>query len=99
MLQRLFFVALFSFVSPWILAQFSIVGYAPQFINQPIYLWKYEDFMSERLTIVQNTTVDARGIFRFKGQGNEIQKMMIGTDQQKGYLYTEPNRKYNIEFI
>ncbi len=99
MLQRLFFVALFSFMSPWILAQFSIVGYAPQLINQPIYLWKYEDFMSERLSIVQNTTVDARGIFRFKGQGNEIQKMMIGTDQQKGYLYTEPHRKYNIEFI
>jgi hypothetical protein len=80
-------------------AQVSIIGHAPQFANQRFYLWKYEDFISDKLSLVQDTVVSDRGIFKFSTKVSQIQKMVLGNDQLTAYLYVQPNAKYKVEFI
>jgi len=80
-------------------AQVSIIGLAPQFANQRFYLWKYEDFISDKLSLVQDTVVSDRGIFKFNTKVSQIQKMVLGNDQLTAYLYVQPNAKYTVEFI
>lgn len=86
-------------VSTILAAQVSIIGHAPQFLNQRFYLWKYDDFISGKLTLIQDTVVNERGIFKFSTNVSQIQKMVLGNDQLTAYLYVQPKGKYNVEFI
>jgi hypothetical protein len=86
-------------ISTILAAQVSIIGHAPQFPNQRFYLWKYEDFISGKLSLIQDTLVSDRGIFKFRTDVSQIQKMVLGNDQLTAYLYVQPNSTYTVEFI
>lgn len=80
-------------------SQVRIIGHAPQFVNQRFFLWRYDDFISGKKTLVQDTSVNAQGIFKFQVNVDQIKKFVIGNDQLTAYLYVQPNAKYNVEFI
>lgn len=80
-------------------AQATIVGYAPQFNGKKFFLWKEEDFLSKKRVVIQDTIVNAKGIFRFKVAPGPIQKYFIGNNDLFGYLYVQNGAQYKIEFI
>ena len=80
-------------------AQVTIIGYAPQFQNQRFHVWKYKDFLSGSLQEIQETQVNDEGVFTVQLPINQIQKLVVGNEKLTGYLYVQPNSRYNIEFI
>lgn len=99
--MRLRYLLLFNFVIFKFLysAQVTIIGYAPQFKNQRFHVWNYKDFLSGALEELEQVVVSEEGIFKFNLPINEIQKLVLGNEQLSGYLYVQPNSRYNIEFI
>ncbi|MCF8220612.1 MAG: hypothetical protein K9I97_03930, partial [Cryomorphaceae bacterium] len=80
-------------------AQVTIMGYAPQFQNQRFHVWEYKDFLSGSLQEIQETQVNDEGVFTVQLPINQIQKLVVGNEKLTGYLYVQPNSRYNIEFI
>jgi thiol-disulfide isomerase/thioredoxin len=80
-------------------AQVKIIGIAPEFTGKTFSAWRIDDFLNNHKTLIQTYTVDTMGIFRFTLPLDKIEKVIIGTDAFNGFLYTQPNAKYNLEFL
>lgn len=83
----------------YVVAQSTIIGFAPQFKQQRFFLWKEADFLSKKKTIVSETLVDSQGVFQFKIPPGAIEKYTVGTEQLNGYLLVQNGAKYQLEFI
>ena len=93
------FTGLFTLLSLFVYSQFQVIGLAPQFANESMFLWKYEDFLSGRLSLLQETTISEDGVFKFNGQTTGITKLVLGTEELKSYIYVQPKGNYKVEFI
>lgn len=80
-------------------SQFEIIGIAPQFANESMYLWKFEDYLSGRLSLLQETTISEDGVFKFNGTSNGITKLVLGTEDLRSYIYVQPKGRYKVEFF
>lgn len=87
------------FVVLSIQAQSTVIGFAPQFKQQRFYLWKETDFLSKKKTVISETVVDDRGIFRFETPKGPIVKYTVGTEDLNGYFFAENGGVYRLEFI
>lgn len=94
------FVLLFALCCQMsVLSQAGIIGYAPQFKQQTFFLWKESDFISKKKTLVAETRVNEKGIFKFEVPKGDIEKYTIGTEELNGYLYVQNGAKYTLEFL
>ena len=80
-------------------SQVRILGHAPQLINERIYLWRYDDFISGKKSLIQDTSVNNQGIFKFEVKTDKIEKFVIGNEQLTSFLYVQPDAFYKVEFL
>ncbi len=74
----------------------TIKGYAPKYIGKTIEINQLEDFISQRETRLAISEVKADSTFSMTFANNQIQKVIIRSDNNFSYIYIEPNKTYEI---
>lgn len=74
----------------------EVKGYAPGYVGQKIELFEIEDYLSMREALIATTTVEADSTFKFQFFNDKIQKVILKSNKNKGYLYIQPNAKYEV---
>ncbi len=74
----------------------TVKGYAPAYVGQKIELYEIEDYLSMREALVATTTVEADSTFKFQFFNDKIQKVIIKSNKNKGYLYIQPDAQYEV---
>lgn len=74
----------------------EVKGYAPAYVGQKIELYEIEDYLSMREALIATTTVEADSTFKFRFFNDKIQKAVIKSNKNKGFLYIQPNAKYEV---
>lgn len=74
----------------------EITGYAPAYVGQKIEVFEIEDYLSMREALIATTIVEADSSFRFQFFNNKIQKVIIKSNKNRGYMYIQPDAKYEV---
>lgn len=96
--KSLSLACLFALVSILGLSQkiTQVSGYAPAYVGQKIELYEIEDYFSMREALVATTTVEADSSFSLRFLNDKIQKIVIKSNKNKGYIYVQPDAKYEV---
>lgn len=96
-IKKLFFLfnILVSF-SVWSQTITEIKGYAPAYVGQKIEIFEIEDYFSLREKLVATSTVGTDSTFKFSFYNDRIQKVIIRSNKNKGFLYIQPKAKYEV---
>lgn len=101
-MQKIKFIGLILFL---VIAQLGLAqgkkttevrGYAPAYVGQKIELYEIEDYFSMREGLIAATTVEADSSFKFQFFNDKIQKIVVKSNRNKGYMYIQPGGKYEV---
>lgn len=76
----------------------KITGLAPSYVGKTIELFEIEDYLSYRKKLIASTTVQPDSTFQFYTETDHKQKVIIQADNNYGYLYIQPDAKYDLFF-
>jgi len=91
----LFFCA-FSFFS--LTQEVTISGIAPAYVGNSIEVYEYKDYLSKLERLISSTTVKEDSTFNLFLNVKEVQKVIVKSGNNKGFLFVQPNGKYNVLF-
>lgn len=88
---------LISFMTFSVTAQsVTVSGIAPSYVNQDIEIYEIEDYFSMKERLVASTKVNADSTFSVVISSSYIQKIVIHAADNSGFLYVQPNSRYNL---
>ena len=76
----------------------TISGVAPGSLGNKIEVYQTEDYISDRQSVIASTQVEMDSSFKLTFNLNEIERLTIKSNNNRGYLYVQPNGKYNVLF-
>lgn len=76
----------------------TISGYAPSYVGKAIEVYVIEDYFSNTQVRIATAKVKADSTFSLYVSSDISQKVVIKSLNNKGFLYIQPNSKYNILF-
>ncbi|NRA11228.1 MAG: hypothetical protein HRT57_04655 [Crocinitomicaceae bacterium] len=76
----------------------SVSGLAPAYIGKKIRVYKIEDYLSYKQTMIASTTVDVDSTFSMTFKCDEIQKVIVKSNNNRGFIYIQPKGDYSIFF-
>lgn len=76
----------------------KIEGLAPGYVGENIEVYKVQDYFSMKEELLATTEVNADSTFKLYFYNDITQKVIIRSKNNKGYLYIEPNRSYDVYF-
>ena len=79
--------------------QVKIYGTNKSYSGDELIFYKYEDRLSFKTKELSTAKVDTSGYFEFFIEINETQQAYIFLYVYKGYIYLEPNKKYEIQCL
>ena len=74
-----------------------IRGIAKYYKNHPIQLYKIDDYISNKESLIESSIVDSNGIFQFKIRNVPTQKLLLRSRRNIAYIYVQPNSEYFFE--
>ena len=74
-----------------------IRGIAKYYKNHPIQLFKIDDYISNKESLIESSRVDSNGIFQFKIPNIPTQKVLLRSRRNTAYLYVQPDSEYFFE--
>lgn len=89
----LFFLLLSGTVSA---QSVTISGIAPTYVGKDIEVYEIEDYFSNSERLIASSTVAADSTFSLKFSSPITQKVVVKGMNNKGFLYVQPEAKYNI---
>jgi thiol-disulfide isomerase/thioredoxin len=94
-----FFILCFTILAGNCFAQTSVIhGDAPQLISKRILVYGSEDHISERVLLLDSTTIDEEGHFELEVPVNEFRYVSITADYISAQMYLQTGTTYDIEF-
>ena len=96
MLKHLLYISLF--LTHLCYGQISLKGYAPSYVGQTIEIYGIEDYFSGKEHVIASATVQPDSTFSFTLDIPSTRKILIKSNNNKGFLYVQPNGKYNVFF-
>ncbi len=89
----LFFLLLSGTVSA---QSVTISGIAPSYVGKDIEVYEIEDYFSNTERLIASSTVDSDSTFSVKFSSPITRKVVVKGMNNKGFMYVQPNAKYNI---
>lgn len=78
----------------------TVQGTAPDYKGEIIKLFQYDDLLTERLSIIDNTIVDEEdGSFAFTVEIDEIQPLLLRIGTVNCRFYGTPDKDYQLTFM
>ena len=74
----------------------TISGIAPAYVGKNIEIYEIEDYFSNSERLLNTVKVEADSTFSIRMVFPTIQKIAIKGLNNKGYIYVQPNAKYNL---
>lgn len=74
----------------------TISGIAPAYVGKDIEIYEIEDYFSNSERLLNAVKVEADSTFSIRIAFSSVQKIAIKGLNNKGYIYVQPNAKYNI---
>ncbi len=91
----LFFI-FFTFLCFNLHSQTIITGKAGTFSGDSLFLYTYNDKITETPDLISETKVDKQGNFKFSFKITKTQRVFVDLPVFRAFLYVEPNKKYTI---
>lgn len=89
----------FLFISGILSAQtVTISGHAPGYVGKRIEIYRIEDYVSNRQSLITSAVVGSDSLFSMTFTSKIVQKIIIKSNNNRGFLYVQPNGKYSIFF-
>lgn len=76
----------------------SISGHAPSYVGKRIEIYRIEDYVSQRQSLITSAIVGPDSLFSLSFQSEDIQKVIVKSNNNRGFLYVQPNGKYSVFF-
>ncbi|MFT6244939.1 MAG: hypothetical protein ACJA0U_002423 [Salibacteraceae bacterium] len=76
----------------------SISGLAPAYIGKKIRVYKIEDYISNKQTLIGSATIGIDSSFNMTINCDEIQKIVVKSNNNRGFIYIQPKGDYSIFF-
>lgn len=76
----------------------TISGTAPAYVGYSIEVYEYKDYLSKLERLIGSATVEDDSTFTLHLNVNQVQKVILKSKNNKGFLFVQPNAKYNILF-
>jgi hypothetical protein len=93
-LLLVFLVSLFSFSFSQSMTKINC--YAPSYIGEKVEIYGFEDYFSRKEKLIGTTEVKADSNFTISFFNSKIQKIIVKSKNNKGFLYIQPNANYEI---
>jgi len=89
----------FLFVCGTLNAQMvTVSGHAPSYVGKKIEIYRIEDYLSNKQSLIASATVGADSLFSMSFSSEMIQKIIVKSNNNRGFLYIQPDAKYSIFF-
>jgi thiol-disulfide isomerase/thioredoxin len=100
-MNRIFFAFLSLIALPLsTIAQVGISGQLKNYPNNFLYVFKVNDDLSGRRTLVDKTSIDAEGKFKLQlKEVNETTRFFLMIGNAEGVFYAQPNTNYTISYF
>ena len=76
----------------------SISGHAPGYVGKKIEIYRIEDYVSNKKSMIASATVGADSLFSLTFSSDKIQKVIVKSNNNRGFIYVQPNARYSIFF-
>lgn len=95
-----YFILLFLVLSGFSVSAQKVVlsGYAPDYIGQEVKVYRIKDYLSDQLALVSSATVAEDSTFQVSFFSEEIEKIIIRSNNNRSHMYVEPGSKYSVFF-
>lgn len=77
--------------------QVTIEANVPDYAEQSVRILKYEDYYTQKEILINTVNTNKSGTFKIQIPVNEIQKIVIKTNQTSSFFYAEPDSTYILE--
>lgn len=98
MLKLIGFISLLLFSFPGHTQLVNISGFAPAYVGSTIKVYQIEDYITNTETMIAETRVEVDSSFLLSFHSPITQKIVIKANNNKGYIYVQPNGNYDIYF-
>lgn len=92
------FILLLGTVSTSVAQTVNVSGLAPSYVGKSLEVYRIEDYFSDKESLMTSTTVESDSTFSVSFVIEKTQKVVIKSQNNKGFLYVQPNGKYSIFF-
>lgn len=75
-----------------------ITGVAPEYVGEVIEVQRIEDYLSDKRTVLTRATVQEDSTFQLSFFTDGIEKFVLSSDNNWGFLYAEPKAEYKVAF-
>lgn len=76
----------------------TINGFAPAYIGKKVEIFEIQDYFSFTEGLLASSTVTKDSIFSIQFECNKTQKVIIKSNNNRAYLYIQPNGVYDVYF-
>ena len=91
-------LSFFAIIATAAAQNISISGYAPAYVGKTIEVYRILDYFSNMEGIIATTTVQPDSTFTFNFESSITQKVIVKSQNNKGFLFIQPGGKYEILF-
>ena len=95
-MRHLFFLLTLIFASSLNAQTTTISGLAPAYVGKSIEVYTIADYFSFKENLLASSTVSEDSTFSFTFNTSSTKKVIIRSNNNHGFLYIQPNGKYNI---
>lgn len=92
------FILLLGTASTSVAQTVTVSGLAPSYVGKSLEVYRIEDYFSNKESLMTSTTVENDSTFSVSFLIDKTQKVVIKSQNNKGFLYVQPNGKYSIFF-
>jgi len=75
-----------------------ITGFAPSYVGKTINAYKILDYFSQAQALLSTTTVREDSTFTLVFDSPDIQKVILNSGNNKGFILVQPNAEYKVYF-
>lgn len=76
----------------------TISGIAPAYVGYSIEVYEYKDYLSKLEKLISSTTVANDSTFTLYLDVDQVQKVILKSKNNKGFLFVQPGGKYDVFF-
>lgn len=97
--MRYYFLLLFLLLAEISTAQkIRIFGNAPDYKGKSIEVYRIDDYLSDKTSMITSSTVDEKGSFSLGFVNEDVRKVLIKSNNNWAFLYIQPDASYHIYF-
>jgi len=75
-----------------------IEGTAPSYVGKEMKVYRIDDYLSDKLSMITSTTVKEDSTFKLTFFNEDIEKVILRCENNRTFLYAQPGTTYNIYF-